>query len=105
MKNKPRIKRPRMEAPTAPQKSSLFSRGYSDVRRRVEKGSKFTNSCFNCDFYYKAEGDREELCQNPEVLKYDMIVTETGIYCNRWRLTRREQSAKSLFKKKGATKR
>lgn len=104
MKNKPRLKNPSVAAPTVPQKSSLFSRGYSECRKRVEKGSKFTNSCFNCDWYFKADGDREELCQNPEVLKYDMIVTESGIYCNRWRLTQREQSVKGLFRKKGVKK-
>lgn len=80
-------------------KSSLFSRGYDGVRRKVEKGSRFTMSCYNCDWFYQAVGDKEEVCQNPEVLKYDMVITETSIYCDKWVMTHRTQSAKGLFKK------
>ena len=88
-----RIKKNKLE------KKSMFTKGYSDVRQRVEKGSRFTMSCYNCDFYYQASGDKEEVCQNPDVLKYDMVVTDTSIYCNRWKLCRRTQSVKSIFKK------
>ena len=88
-----RIKKNKLE------KKSMFTKGYSDVRQRVEKGSRFTMSCYNCDYYYQASGDNEEVCQNPDVLKYDMVVTDTSIYCNRWKLCRRTQSVKSIFKK------
>lgn len=100
-KKKPRLKNPN-EVAEEPKKSksSLFTRGYDDVRRKVEKGSRFTMSCYNCDFFYQAVGDKTEVCQNPDVLKYDMVVTETSIYCNRWVLTKRKQSVKSMFKKR-----
>lgn len=78
----------------------LFSRGYSDVRKKVEKGGRFTKSCYNCDFFYQAVGDKEEVCQNPDVLQYDMVVTKTSIFCNRWKISHREVSVKGMFKKK-----
>lgn len=93
-----RLKVPNKEV-KKPKKTDLFSRGYSDVRRRVEKGSRFTMSCYNCDYYYQAVGDRDEVCQNPDVLKYDMTITDTSIFCNRWKISRRTQSVKKLFKK------
>ena len=99
-KKKPRLKNPNEVTEQPKSKSSLFTRGYDDVRRKVEKGSRFTMSCYNCDFFYQAVGDKEEVCQNPDVLKYDMVVTETSIYCNRWILTQRKQSVKSMFKKR-----
>lgn len=92
----------RKEEPT---KKPLFNRGFSEVRQRVEKGSRFTMSCFNCDYYYQAVGDRTEVCQNPNVLKYDMVVSETSIYCTKWELAKRAnnnpaKSVKGLFKKR-----
>lgn len=82
----------------------VFGRGYSPVRQKLEKGSKYTMSCFNCEHYYQASGDKTEVCQNPEVLKYDMVVTETSIYCTKWELSKRKsdssiKSVKGLFKK------
>lgn len=83
---------------------SVFNRGFSEVRQRVEKGSKYTMSCYNCDYYYQAVGDIKEMCQNPNVLKYDMVVSETSIYCTKWELAKRRncntsKSVKGLFKK------
>ena len=98
-KKKPRLKAPEVveEKPT---KASLFTRGYDPVRQKVSKGSRFTMSCYNCEYFYQAVGDKEEVCQNPDVLKYDMVITDTSIYCNRWEMTKRKQSAKSIFKKR-----
>lgn len=76
-----------------------FSRGYNAVRVKVKKNSRFTMSCYNCDFFYQAEGDDHEMCQNPDVLKYDMVITENGVYCNRWVLFVRETSALDVVKK------
>lgn len=80
-------------------RSSLFTKGYGEVRKRVGKGSRYTMSCYNCDFYYQASGDKEEVCQNPSVLEFDMILTDNNIYCSKWRMSRRMSSAKSLFKR------
>lgn len=74
-----------------------FNRGYDAVREKVAKGSKYTMSCYNCKYYYQEFGDKEEMCQNPDVLKYDMIVTANNIYCNRWQMTERKKS--TTFKK------
>lgn len=78
--------------------NSLFTKGYSPVRERVEKGSRFVKSCYNCAFFYQAVGDKEEVCQNPNVLKYDMVITESNIYCSHWKISPRKQSVKGLFK-------
>lgn len=80
-------------------KTPVFSKGYSELRNRMSKGSKYTMSCYNCQFYYQSEGDDTEMCQNPDVLKYDMVITETNIYCNRWQLVHRTETAKSIFRK------
>lgn len=69
-----------------------FERGYKPVREKVSKGSKYTMSCFNCEYYYQEHGDKEEMCQNPNVLKYDMVVTQTSIYCNQWKLCKRRSA-------------
>lgn len=74
-----------------------FSRGYKEVRERVSKGSKFTMSCYNCEYFYQDYSDKEEVCQNPNVLKYDMVITATNIYCNHWKMNKRKGS--TTFKK------
>ena len=75
----------------------MFSRGFKEVNDRVSKGSKFTMSCYHCEYYYQDTGDSEEVCQNPDVLQYDMVVTTTTIYCNRWKPVQRKSPTK--FKK------
>jgi hypothetical protein len=84
--------------------SNLFNRGYAELNQKLERGSKYTMSCFNCEYYYQASGDQEEVCQNTGVLKYDMMVTENSIYCSKWKFCKKDipkQSVKSIFKKKG----
>lgn len=75
-----------------------FSRGYGAVRERVSKGSVYTMSCYNCEYFYQDFGDKEEVCQNPNVLQYDMVVTPTNIYCNRWKISSRKSNT-TTFKK------
>lgn len=82
-----------------PDKSSRFSRGYGEVRQKISKKSKFTMSCYNCEHYYQDVGDKEEVCQNPDVLSYDMVVNENTVYCSRWEMVKRQSSAKSIFKR------
>ena len=76
-----------------------FQRGYEEVRNRIGK-SKYIMSCFNCEHFFRDIDDHEEVCQNPQVLKYDMVVTPTNIYCNHWELSYRTTKVKSLFKKR-----
>lgn len=77
----------------------LFSRGYDEVRRRLNKKSIYTMSCYNCEHYYQLNGDKEELCQNSEVLSFDLVKTKTSVFCTRWKLVQRTETAKELFKK------
>jgi hypothetical protein len=61
-----------------------FERGYGAVEGKLKKSAKYISSCDNCDFFYQAVGDDEEMCQNPAVLKYDLIITEERVYCTHW---------------------
>jgi hypothetical protein len=82
---------------------TLFGRGYAELNKKLERGSKYTMSCFNCEHYYQAPGDQEEVCQNQDVLKYDMMFTENSIYCSKWKycsIDIPQQSVKSIFKKR-----
>ena len=79
-------------------KSSLFSRGYDESRQRIQKNPYYVRSCFNCDYYYQAVGDKEECCQNDDVLQYDMVVETNNIYCLKWRKDIPNEKSKNLFK-------
>lgn len=84
-------------------RKSLFSRGYGDVRKRVDNAK--VRNCFNCRYFYQAKGDEEELCQNEEVFKFDMIYTDFGVCCSRWEMIpRTDVNAKSVFKKRFSKK-
>ena len=65
--------------------SQITQRGYKSVRERVEKYPRIFRSCTNCDYYYQAVGDKEEVCQNNVVLEYDMVVEDNRIYCLHWK--------------------
>lgn len=80
-----------------PDKSKIFSRGYQESRARLEKNSFYTRSCFNCAYYYQASGDKEEVCQNEDVLQYDMVVTNNNVCCLKWQPSSVNES-KSMFK-------
>lgn len=75
-----------------------FTRGYQETKDRVARYPKYNRSCTNCDFYYQAVGDKTECCQNRSVLEYDMIVTETNVYCLHWQPCNKK--SKNLFKQK-----
>ena len=80
-------------------KKSIFSRGYKESRDRLAKNSQYTRSCFNCHYYYQASGDKEEVCQNTNVLQYDMVVSENNVYCLKWKPS--SSNKDSMFKKNG----
>lgn len=40
--------------------------------------------CQNCKFFGKEKGDKEEVCQNTDVLQYDIIVNDNSVYCLKW---------------------
>ena len=80
-------------------KKPIFSRGYKECRDKLSKNSKYTRSCFNCHYYFQASGDKEEVCQNTNVLEYDMVVSDNSIYCLRWKPS--SSNKDSMFKKNG----
>lgn len=85
-------------------KKSLFTRGYKECRERLSSNSTFVRSCFNCAYYYQAVGDKTELCQNEDVLKYDMIVGNNNIYCLKWKPSTSEKTDKQKMFKKGRSR-
>lgn len=82
------------------QRRPIFTRGYSESREKVSKSAMFTRSCFNCDYFYQAVGDKEEVCQNTNVLKFDMVFDNNNMYCVHWTQSKRTKGETSLFKKK-----
>ena len=89
----------------ASKRKPMFSRGYQESRERLSKNSYYTRSCFNCDFYYQASGDKEEVCQNPDVIPYDMVVSENNVYCLKWQPSSTNKTEQqSLFKRSGRSK-
>ena len=82
------------------QRRPIFTRGYSESREKVSKSAMFTRSCFNCDYFYQAVGDKEEVCQNTNVLKFDMVFDNNNMYCVHWTQSKRTKDETSLFKKK-----
>lgn len=65
-------------------KKPVFTRGYEECRHRLSSNPYYLRSCFNCAQYYQAVGDYEEVCQNPDVLEYDMVIDGYNIYCLKW---------------------
>lgn len=98
------------ESNTYPQRKKrnrkpLFTRGYQESRQRLNKNPYYTRSCFNCADYYQASGDKEEVCQNPDVLQYDMVVSDNNVYCLKWRPSSSVKTEQqSLFRKNGRSK-
>lgn len=62
-----------------------FTRGYDEVKAKTVKSFRYTRSCENCSFFYKTDQDEEELCQNPNVLPYDICIEDNRTYCSFWR--------------------
>lgn len=62
----------------------MFKVGYDGVEEKLKKRSHFIMSCDNCKHFYQDIGDAEELCQNNEVLPFDIVVEEKRVYCHFW---------------------
>lgn len=86
-------------------KRPKFTHGYNESRGRMEKNSYYSRSCFNCAYYFQAHEDKEEVCQNNEVIEYDMIVDGNNIYCLKWKLASSVVTdQQALFKKSGRSR-
>ena len=81
-------------------KRPKFTRGYETCRKRIAKNPYYSRSCFNCEYFYQAVGDKQECCQNTNVLEFDMIVKDNTVYCVHWKQNCRN-NGNSLFKKTG----
>lgn len=80
-------------------KSVSLSRGYGEGKERFLKGVKYNMSCYTCGWYFTAPGDDHEVCQNSDVLKFDIVMAGTNIYCSKWKPHTSEGiTAKSLMK-------
>lgn len=96
---------PRFRNKIQKKKKPMFTRGYKESRERLAKNPYYTRSCFNCAYYYQASGDKEEMCQNPNVLEFDMVVTDSNVYCVKWmQNTPNKTEQQSLFKKSGRSR-
>lgn len=80
-------------------KRPVFSRGYKECREKLNNGSVFVRSCFNCVYYYQEYGDIEEVCQNDSVLEYDMVTNNNSIYCLKWLPCHYEEASSSMFRR------
>lgn len=85
-------------------KKPVFTRGYKECRERLSSNPYYTRSCFNCAHYYQAVGDKEEVCQNPDVLQYDMVVDGNNIYCLKWTQSSVNKTDQQRLFKKGRNK-
>jgi hypothetical protein len=65
-----------------------MKKGFEAVREKIKDNTKYTRNCLNCRFYYKDVGDDEELCQNDDVLSYDIVVEEGRVYCYHWKVVK-----------------
>ena len=75
-----------------------YSRGYDTARDRARQHAKIICTCFNCDYYYQGKYDTLEVCQNPEVLQYDMVVEGNRIYCIQWQPTQEKRKTEQVKK-------
>lgn len=62
-----------------------LSRGYSSIREKVTKSARYMRACENCKFYFQTTEDEEEVCQNPEVLEFDICQDGDRVYCAFWK--------------------
>lgn len=81
-----------------------FTRGYKEVSDKLQQNSFYSRSCFNCAYYYQASGDKEEVCQNGEVLQYDMVVQGNNVYCLRWQASSVNKTKQKMMFKNGRSR-
>lgn len=72
-------------------KKVILSRGFEDVQKKVEKNSRYTRSCDNCEYYndYIIDEQEEDTCTHPSVLPYDICIDGDRVYCSFWRYASR----------------
>ena len=76
-----------------------FTRGYEESRQKLNNNPRYTRSCYNCVYYYQASGDKSEMCQNEDVLSYDMVIEPNNVYCLKWTPPNTSNAKKEMFKR------
>lgn len=61
-----------------------LKRGFSPIREQIQSKSRYLRDCNNCRFFYQAPLDEEELCQNEQVLEFDICTDKDRVYCCYW---------------------
>lgn len=82
-------------------KKQLFTRGFEETRKKVLSNPYYIRSCFNCIYYYKIPFDEEEMCQNSDVISYDMLITNNNICCLKWTPIKNDKDTSIFHKKTG----
>ena len=64
-----------------------FKRGYEVFHEQVDNSRNRVNfaNCFSCKYFYEDFGDHEELCQNSEVLRFDVCRVGNRVFCSFWK--------------------
>lgn len=81
-------------------KNQLFTRGFEENRKKILNNPYYIRSCFNCIYYYRTSKDTDEMCQNSNVISYDMLITKNNICCLKWTPIKNEKNTSSIFNKK-----
>lgn len=68
----------------------LFTTGYAPIYKKA-KDNRYIWSCDSCKYYYQGIGDKEELCQNSNVLEYDIKVDGNRVFCGWWKMNEHKE--------------
>lgn len=61
-----------------------LKRGFKPIREQIHAKSRYMRDCNNCRHFYQAPFDEEELCQNQQVLEFDICTDKDRVYCCYW---------------------
>lgn len=62
-----------------------LTKGFKPIREKVVKSARYMRACDNCKYFYQTPEDEEEVCQNSNVLEYDICVDGNRVYCTFWK--------------------
>ena len=62
-----------------------LTRGFKPIRDHVSSTSRYLSACNNCMYFYQTDDDDEEVCQNNQVLEFDICTDKDRVYCCYWR--------------------
>ena len=77
-----------------------LKRGFLPIREQIQSKSRFLRDCNNCKHFYQDTSDEEELCQNEQVLEFDICVDKERTYCCYWQPTEEKVKKQESVKTK-----